>query len=454
MMDVRETMSGSDALLWTVGRDPVLRPTVVAVLSLDRAPCWKDVRCRMEALTEAVPRFRSRVVVRSTGRGRPQFVRDDRFDLTLHLRRIGLPDGGGFREVLDLAQVMATTGFDAELAPWESVIVEGVDGSGAAFIIKLHHALVDGIGGVAVLMRLLDTARCPPPEPTPVGDQGHRRPTRGLLQRLPAPGKLIGAVRHACAHPLRQAAEVMATTTSAARLLAPAGKPISTLMGDRSFRRRVEVLDVDPRLLRTAATASGGTLNDVFVAAIVRGLVMYHQRHGVSIDRLRVLMPVNVRADGDPAGGNHFVPARFTVPAPSDPGACLRGVQCITASWKHAPGLGVSELLATGLDKLPRPVVSALWGSMLKGDDFCITNVPGPAFDTFLAGARVERMYAFAPPSGAALNVSLVTMADRACVGIIVDDAAVPDCSELASCLEAGFAELLRPLGSRSGDLP
>ena len=41
---VADTMSGSDALLWTVGRDPVLRPTVVAVMILDKAPDWADIR--------------------------------------------------------------------------------------------------------------------------------------------------------------------------------------------------------------------------------------------------------------------------------------------------------------------------------------------------------------------------------------------------------------------------
>ena len=29
---VVDTMSGADALLWTIGRNPVLRPTVIAVI--------------------------------------------------------------------------------------------------------------------------------------------------------------------------------------------------------------------------------------------------------------------------------------------------------------------------------------------------------------------------------------------------------------------------------------
>jgi hypothetical protein len=103
---------------------------------------------------------------------------------------------------------------------------------------------------------------------------------------------------------------------------------------------------------------------------------------------------------------------------------------------------------------LPEIVTTAMWGSMLKGDDFCATNVPGPPFETYLAGSRVERIYAFAPPSGAALNVSLVSSAGRACVGINVDAAAIPDSSNLTSCLEDGFSDILHLGGTPHCDEP
>ncbi len=455
---VADTMSGSDALLWTVGRDPVLRPTVVAVMALDKAPSWADVRTRVAALVDIVPRLRSRARPRPLGRGRPQFVTDDLFDLDLHLRRNLLPPHGTFRDVLDSAQVMATIGFDTELPPWEAVLVEGVDGDGAALVIKLHHALVDGVGGVAVLMHLLDRVRYPPseppapeppaPEPPAPEPPAHevtalRAPLR-LLGRLPSPRRVIETVLHASAHPFEEAERVAATAASAVRLLAPASTPLSPLMTERGFRRAFEVLDLTPQALRQAATAANGTLNDVFVAAVVRGISLYHQYHRVSVDGLRVLMPVNVRADGDREGGNHFVPARFVVPTPSDAEECVREAKRIIGSWKRAPGLALSDILATGLDKVPDSVVTAMWGSMLKGVDVCITNVPGPEFETYVAGARVDRMYAFAPPSGAAVNVSLVTSADRVGIGIVVDSAAVPDSPRLATCLADGFEEVLR----------
>ena len=216
---------------------------------------------------------------------------DDRFDLNLHLRRILLPPDAILRDVLDLAQTMATTGFDTELPPWEAVVVEGVDGDGAAFIIKLHHALVDGVGGVAVLMHLLDRVRQPTSERLLVPATTARRAPLGLISRLPAPRRVVETVLHASAHPFEEAERLVATTASAVRLLAPAGKPMSPLMTQRSFRRGFEVLDVAFEALRRAATSMNGTLNDVFVAATIRGISLYHEFHGEPVHGLRVLMP-------------------------------------------------------------------------------------------------------------------------------------------------------------------
>ena len=153
-----DTMSGSDALLWTISADPVMRPTIVALMILDRTPDWSEVRSRIAQLTETVPRLRSRAVNRAPGRGRPQFVPDDAFDLTTHLRRMRLPEHGALRDVLDLAQTMATSGFDPALPLWEAVLVEGVEEDRGALVIKVHHSLIDGVGGLAVLAHLFDTA--------------------------------------------------------------------------------------------------------------------------------------------------------------------------------------------------------------------------------------------------------------------------------------------------------
>jgi WS/DGAT/MGAT family acyltransferase len=450
---VADTMSGSDALLWTISADPVMRPTIVAIMILDGRPEWAEVRSRVSGLTELVPRLRSRAVTRAPGRGRPQFVVDESFDLDTHLRRMRLSGHGSLRDVLDMAQTMATSGFDPALPLWEAVLVEGV-GDGAALVIKVHHAVIDGVGGLAVLAHLFDAsgpARRAGADAVREADAG---PGRSLLRRLPLVPDPIGIVTGAVGavtHPVRSLGQLAALGTSVARLMAPAGKPISSVMTERSFRRHVEVLELDLAHLKTAARAWGGTVNDVFVASVVRGLGLYHEQHGATSSGFRALMPVNVRGGGENVGGNHFVPARFVIPVHADVADCMAEVRKNAAQWKHAPGLALSDVMATVLSALPAVLARSLWSSMLLGDDFCITNIPGPPFEVFLAGIGVEGIYAVSPPSGAALNVSLVSAANRACITITADVAAVPDSPKLAACLEDGFAEVC---SARLPDLP
>ena len=447
-----DTMSGSDALLWTISGDPVMRPTIVALLMLDRTPDWAEVRARVGSLTEEVPRLRSRAVTRAPGRGRPQFVVDDAFSLDTHLRRIRLPEHGGQRDVLDMAQVMATSGFDPALPLWEAVLVEGVDGDRAALVMKVHHALIDGVGGLAVLAHLFDS-------PGSVRPRSGARTAPPTAARSPLPRRadLPDAVRFvddavdAVTHPFRSLGRLAAVGSSVARLMAPSGRPVSPIMTGRSFRRHVEIIDLELATLRRAASAWDGTVNDVFVASVVRGLTLYHAQHGVVSAGFRALMPVNVRDGAAGESGNHFVPARFVIEARPDLAGCMAEVRRNAAEWKQAPGLALSDVLATGLSALPAVVARNLWSSMLLGNDFCVTNIPGPPFRAFLAGAGVEGIFAVSPPSGAAFNVSLISAGERACITITADVAAVPDSPKLAGCIEDGFAEVC---SARSTDPP
>ena len=440
-----DTMSGSDALLWTISTDPVMRPTIVAVMILAGTPRWGEVRARVGALTDAVPRLRSRAMSRGPGRIRPQFVVDPDFDLDLHLRRVRVAGSGGRRHVLDMAQNMATSGFDPALSLWEAVLVEDLDGGEAALVMKVHHAVIDGVGGLAALAALFDPAepdRRPSP-PTVAPDSGGAGHASELhADDLPVAVQFVDDALDAARHPFRSLGRLAAVGTSVARLMAPAGAPVSPIMRGRGFRRHVEVVDLPLADLQRASRAWQGTLNDVFVAAVVRGLARYHEQHGTASPGFRALMPVNVRHAGDRGAGNHFVPARFVIPVHADLGDCVAEVRRLTGMWKHAPGLAMSDVMADGLSTLPAPVARAVWSSMLMGNDFCITNVPGPPLPVALDGAPVQAIYAVSPPSGAAFNISLVSTVDRACVTLTVDTAAVPDSAKLAGCIDDGFAEV------------
>jgi hypothetical protein len=140
--------------MWRSERHPRLSSTITAVELLATAPEWKRLVAAHEWGTRLVPRFRQRVVEPTLPIGPPFWANDADFDLAYHLRRVELPAPGTVRQLLDLAQSLAIAPFDRTRPLWEGTLVEGVEGGRAAYILKLHHSLTDGLGGIQLLSML------------------------------------------------------------------------------------------------------------------------------------------------------------------------------------------------------------------------------------------------------------------------------------------------------------
>jgi hypothetical protein len=182
----------------------------------------------------------------------------------------------------------------------------------------------------------------------------------------------------------------------------------------------------------------------VLLAAVAGALAVYHREQGRPVPAVRVTMPISIRRTGDAIGGNHFVPARFTLPVDDpDPRVRVGIAGAIVRRWRAEPALGSTGLIAAGLNLLPGPVVTRLFGDMLRSIDVDVVDVPGLDRPAFLGGARLERLWAFAPPTGAALSITLVSHTGTACVGVACDRLAVTDPELLARCLDAALDELI-----------
>jgi WS/DGAT/MGAT family acyltransferase len=456
----RRRLSASDTVLWDLDRDPVLRSTITAIAVLDRPPDWDRLRARMERVTRRIPKLRQRVEPAVLGIGAPSWIEDDEVDLDFHLRRVRVPEPGTFRQVLDLAQPIAAAAFDQSRPLWEFTVVEGLRGGGAVLLQKMHHSITDGVGGVEIALLVLDQVAEPgepddpieQPPPESADRTAFGRLIGGIGRPLAVSAKLASTVASAAAstaasaatRPLGVARSAGALLDDAYRLVAPAPSATSLMVG-RGARRRFHTIDVPMRQLHDAGHLAGGTVNDAFIAAVVEGLRRYHDLHGVELAQLSVTMPVSLRRTGDDPGGNRFTPARFSLPAgPMHPIERIRTVGRIAHHWQHSPALALTDSIAGVLDLLPPAVVTFVMGSMLKGIDVVVTNVPGPPAGCYLAGAEVLGEYAMAPTSGAAVNVALVSVGATACIGISVDVAAVPDDEALIDCIAEGFGSLER----------
>jgi diacylglycerol O-acyltransferase / wax synthase len=467
--DFASHLNSSDALMWTIEKDPCLRSTIVAVSLLDGCPDWNRLGLRIANACDLIPRLRQRVVAAPLRLGPPRWELDEYFDINYHLRRVAAPEPGDLRSVLDIAGQMAMTAFDKDRPLWEFTLVEGLEHGRAAFIQKVHHSFTDGVGGIKLAQLLLDEKRNPTSTRTdPHGTESHGadpRHTSGLasvaesfaadvrsaatvsvrgVQALPA------AAARAVANPGGPATSALRQLRSIGKLLAPVTHPLSPIMHDRGLSRRLDSFDVPLDALLAAAHAADSSLNDAFLAAVAGGMRRYHQQHQAPVEALRVTMPINLRRPGDPPGSNRFTPARFTLPvATVDAGDRMRQLGQLARRWRKEPSLPLTNVIAGALNRLPVFAATSILGSMLKAIDFVATNVPGSKQRTYLAGAEVVREYAFAPASGAAFSVALMSHVDQCCIGINADTSSVPDPDVLTQCLREGFDEVLA-IGSTS----
>jgi WS/DGAT/MGAT family acyltransferase len=444
--------------MWNIEKDPILRSTIVAVGILDQAPDWSRLRERFQRASIAIPRFRQRVLSPPMRLGPPRWAYEPDFDLDFHLKRFTVPAPGSHRQLLDLLAPIAQSSFDRARPLWECTILEGLDGGRAAMVMKVHHSVTDGVGGVELLTHLVDLERDAPERlkdrhapAAEIFDAGGlireslshtARRWMGVGRR--APMTLINTTIRAARDPLGGAAGAVKTARSIGKTLAPATAPLSPIMTRRGMGRWLGTFDIALDDLKRAAKTADGSLNDAFVAGACGGFARYHARHGSPLDELRMTMPINIRTEDASTAGNQFSPARFPVPLNiEDPIVRMQEIRKLVIEWRAEPALGLTGTLAAVLNRLPTQATTALFGGMLKCVDFVTSNIPGTSLPVFVAGAGVERFYAFGPPSGASVNIALMSHVDQCCIGVCIDTAAVPDPEALMEDLRAGYDEVV-----------
>lgn len=447
-------MRASDAFTWYMERDPALRSTVVVVDWLDRAPDWDVLVGRIDRISRLMPSLRQRVVESPFRLTVPRWSYDPDFDLNFHLSRIAAPSPGTRDAVLQVARRSAMAAFDLARPLWEVTLVEGIEGGEAALIIKLHHALSDGVGAMRMLAIVADLQR----EPADLGDMpptppGEKQDLAGLvagtlgsmagqaasLARFTA-GATVPALFRSARDPVGQARSAVAMGRSVYRTAAPNSAALSPLMRERAMTRHLATIEVSLDALKKAAKTADGTVNDAFLAAVAGGLHRYHERHDAAVGSLRALMPINLRAGRDADWGNRITLQRLTVPVGEpDPIARMRALHRVSRAARDEPSLSVTGAIAGALNMLPVAYVAGI----LKHVDFVASNVPGAPVPVYLAGSKITGMFAFGPTIGASVNTTLMSYNGNCDIGVNIDTAAVPDPDVLMACLRESFAEVI-----------
>jgi diacylglycerol O-acyltransferase len=451
-----EDMAAFEHLMFRAEQMRNARSTLLAVLLLDRSPDWDRVIAIHDRASRLFLRLRQRVVEPAVPVPAPKWVVDPDFDLSYHLRRVRTPAPGTTRQLLDLAETAMMTPLDPTRPLWETTLVEDLEGGRAALIQKANHAVTDGMGGVKLMSLLYQTERDTPLEPmpaVPVGaDVTPGELARGGIARLPTEvvryarsgvPSLVRSGWRALRSPRDRVDGTRAFLQSAGRVVGPPPAEPSPLLARRGSARRFEVVEVPLAALRGAAKAVGASVNDAYLAAVGGALRHYHDALGLPVDALPAAIPISLRADDDPIGGNRWAGARLAIPTePADASERMLAVREVMLSVRAEPAIDALSAVAPVMSRSPVALLSML-SSTAQGIDLQASNIPGPPDALFLAGAEIEAQYPFGPLPGPAMMITMLSYRGSCGIGITYDPASVTDANQFRDALVAGFDEVV-----------
>ena len=451
-------MSDAEGLMWRLEKDPHLSSTFANITILDRSPNFDLLLARLERATYAIPRLRQRVQPAPANITSPTWVDDPDFDLRYHVRHVSLPKPGSMRQLLDYASLLTGDAFDRTRPLWQFVVVDGLKGGKSALLQKLHHAIVDGEGGVQLSLQFLDFERRPP-ELTPLDPDliaaaaeqaaADAVPTDLVREVLNGsfrmPLTLMRQVKDLLADPTGMPAAGSAAADTVRGVLQQLGETDaarSPLWTKRSLRRQMEVLRVPFEDTRLAAKKLNGTLNTAFLAAAADAAGRYHRKMGTPVEELRSSMAISTRTDT--SGANAFSLARMLVPTGDMPIADrFTRVQTLAHEARDAGMSGSVDALAALAATLPTSVITRIARQQAQTVDFATSNVRGAPVPLYLAGAKLLANHPVGPLLGVAFNLTLLSYNHSLDMGVNIDVDAVEDPALLRRCLRRAFDDLL-----------
>ena len=422
---------------------------------------FEDVRGVFADRLHLAPRFRHKVRTVPLNVALPVWVEDPHFDLDFHMRRAALPTPGGRRELTDYVQRILSRPLDRSRPLWELYVIEGLEDGHVATLLKVHHAMIDGLAGVQLAAALWDLSPAAPPTPPAPAWVPEPEPTsedllREAVEELAThPVRaLTDAIETARRQPALAALNVGSVLSGVRSILDMGTRPTSSLDVEIGSNRRFAIADAPLQLFKDVKNALGGTVNDVVLTAVAGALHRLLRSRGEPTRgrTLRVLAPVSVRASGDRTIGNRVAPALVDIPV-GTMGAKRRLAQ-VRAGTEHLK----SSMMAMSADTIislgayaPGGLLAAAARAASLGPWFnlVVSNIPGPQQPMYLAGARLVASYPAMPLNrNSALSIACSSLGGTMAFGVTADWDAMPDVGVVADGMEEALDELAKVAGA------
>ncbi|GLS28601.1 acyltransferase, WS/DGAT/MGAT [Mesorhizobium albiziae] len=408
----------------------------------------------------------------------PLWVDAGELDLDYHLRRATLPSPGSWRQLEELVGDLHSVPLDRTQPLWQFTIIEGLDDGNVAIYSKVHHAAIDGGAGMAIAAALYDMSPVPRKVKPPLAKKPVRKPSieeRAILGINDAVQNVIRQqlnVMQAIPQVLGTLTDMLAPPKSAdgkpsggsgipaiPDVLAPKTPFNVTITSQRSYAARaLSLTDA-----KTVSKATGTKINDVVMAVCAGALRPYLQgRKALPKKPLVAFVPISLREPGNADASNQVFGMLCPIATQiEEPLERLKSIQKTTNDSKSLAGT-VKDVSPKDFTLLGAPILlpglAQLYGRTGLADlmpsttNLTISNVPGPPFPLYCAGAKILAMYPVSiPVHGIALNITVQSYQDKLNFAITADRRAVPDPQKLADLFEPALEELTLAVASLAG---
>ncbi len=463
-------LSGLDAAFLHV-ESPEM-PMHVGSLNVLRLPdnyqgdFFEDVKAHVASRMHLADVFTRKLALMPFDMSDPVWVDDDDIDLDYHVRHITLPKPGTNRQLQQYVARLHSSLLDRSRPLWEFFIIDGLKSGEVALYTKAHHAGIDGQAGIAVAQAIFDmqatgrVVRAPRAkvkrgsyqlgfaELAAAALQNTARQYVKLIKLVPS---LAQAAKDTIKNARSEGAKFKLQLPKLSGLLAPRTILNVAITNQRAFAGRT----VPMAEVKQIAKRTGTSVNDVVLASVGGALQRFFKELGTPPEKsLVAAVPVSLREAGDTTANNQAGMVLMSLASTTaDPVQRIQEIKAASAATKARmarfksiiptdfPIIGAPWLISGAASLLGR---SRIVNVLPPVANVAVSNVPGPNFPLFFAGAELTSYYPVSIPAhGMALNVTVQSYNGRLDYGLIACRKVLPDVADLGDLIVAEHKKLL-----------